>query len=173
MPSNDAQRNLLPNRAIESFWESMWLGIQPFLCFIVKSRRIARRCLQTMRSAICCRMNRSRASGTPCGSVFRRFCVSIGKSSRIVIWRSQTIENWICYRLLPWRSSGTPCGSVFSRFCDSMEKSSGTSHVRYVTWLKIGDLLVPSKHLKWDPTCPKLVPNWSKIGAKLVQFSLK
>ena len=36
MPSNEARRNLLPNEPIESFWDAMWLGIQPFLCFIVE-----------------------------------------------------------------------------------------------------------------------------------------
>ena len=75
MPSNEVRRNLLPNEPIESFWDAMWLGIQPFLCFTVESRRIACRCLQTKRVTICCRMNRSRASGTPCGSVFGHFCV--------------------------------------------------------------------------------------------------
>ena len=30
---NDTPRNLLPNRAIESFWDALWLGIQAFLCF--------------------------------------------------------------------------------------------------------------------------------------------
>ena len=36
MPSNDAQRNLLRNRVIESFWGALWLGIEPFLCFSVR-----------------------------------------------------------------------------------------------------------------------------------------
>ena len=27
--------NLLPNEPIESFWDALWLGIRPFLCFIV------------------------------------------------------------------------------------------------------------------------------------------
>ena len=76
MPSNDTRCKLLPTRAIESFWHTMWLGIQPFFCFIVKSRRIACRCLHTMHGAICCRIVPSRASGTPCGSAFGRFCVS-------------------------------------------------------------------------------------------------
>ena len=26
--------NLLPNRAVESFWDGLWLGIRPFFCFI-------------------------------------------------------------------------------------------------------------------------------------------
>ena len=26
--------NLLPNEPIESFWDALWLGIRPFLCFI-------------------------------------------------------------------------------------------------------------------------------------------
>ena len=31
----DFQRfNLLPNEPIESFWDALWLGIRPFLCFI-------------------------------------------------------------------------------------------------------------------------------------------
>ena len=25
--------DLLPNEPIESFWDALWLGIQPFLCF--------------------------------------------------------------------------------------------------------------------------------------------
>ena len=25
--------NLLPNEPIESFWDALWLGIRPFLCF--------------------------------------------------------------------------------------------------------------------------------------------
>ena len=40
MPSNEARCNLLPNRAIVSFWDALWLGIQPFLCSIVECRRI-------------------------------------------------------------------------------------------------------------------------------------
>ena len=27
--------NLLPNEPIESFWDALWLGIRPLLCFIV------------------------------------------------------------------------------------------------------------------------------------------
>ena len=30
---NSAKLNLLPNEPIESFWDALWLGIQPFLCF--------------------------------------------------------------------------------------------------------------------------------------------
>ena len=52
MPSNEARRNLLPNEPIESFWDALWLGIQPFLCSIVQSWRITCRCLQTKRGAI-------------------------------------------------------------------------------------------------------------------------
>ena len=79
MPSNDARRNLLPNRVIESFWDALWVGIRPLLCFIVKSCRIACRCLQTKRGAICYRMNVSRASETPCGSSYGFFCSLIEK----------------------------------------------------------------------------------------------
>ena len=34
MPSNEVQRNLLPNEPIESFWDALWLELWPFLCFI-------------------------------------------------------------------------------------------------------------------------------------------
>ena len=40
MPSNEARRNLLPNELIESFWDVLWLGIQPFLGFSVQSRKV-------------------------------------------------------------------------------------------------------------------------------------
>ena len=26
---------MLSNRAVESFWDALWLGIEPFLCFMV------------------------------------------------------------------------------------------------------------------------------------------
>ena len=42
---------------------------------VVKSRRIARRCLHRETRTISYRKNRSRASGTHCGSVFGRACV--------------------------------------------------------------------------------------------------
>ena len=35
MYSNEARHNLLPNEPIESFWDVLWFGIQPFLCFMV------------------------------------------------------------------------------------------------------------------------------------------
>ena len=31
---NDRKLNLLSNGAVESFWDAVWLGIEPFLCFI-------------------------------------------------------------------------------------------------------------------------------------------
>ena len=39
MPSNEVRRNLLPNEPIESFWDVLWLGIQPCLCSI-ESRKV-------------------------------------------------------------------------------------------------------------------------------------
>ena len=27
--------NLLSNRAVERFWDALWLGIRPFLCFLL------------------------------------------------------------------------------------------------------------------------------------------
>ena len=30
---NDTPRDLLPNRAIESFWDALWLELWPFLYF--------------------------------------------------------------------------------------------------------------------------------------------
>ena len=32
--------NLLPNRAVESFWDALWLGIRPFFYFCRKSGKI-------------------------------------------------------------------------------------------------------------------------------------
>ena len=72
---NAAQRNLLQNEHFESFWDTLWLELWPFLYFIVESRRIACRCLQTKRGAICYRMSVSTPSGTPCGSSYGRFCI--------------------------------------------------------------------------------------------------
>ena len=72
--------NLLPNEPIESFWDALWFGIRPFLCSIVRSRRIAHRCLQTMHGAICCRKHRSTASETLCGSLFSSFCVLVSQN---------------------------------------------------------------------------------------------
>ena len=40
MPSNEVRRNLLPNEPIESFWDVLWLGIRPFLCFTIESRKV-------------------------------------------------------------------------------------------------------------------------------------
>ena len=31
---DDRKLNLLSNGAVESFWDAVWLGIEPFLCFI-------------------------------------------------------------------------------------------------------------------------------------------
>ena len=39
MPSIDARCNLLPNAHLESFWDALWLGIWPLLCFIPESNR--------------------------------------------------------------------------------------------------------------------------------------
>ena len=67
--------NLLSNGAVESFWDTLWLGIQAFLYFMEESRRTLHRCLQAIENSICYRTVPSRASGTPCGSVLKRFCV--------------------------------------------------------------------------------------------------
>ena len=37
---NSAKLDLLPKEPIESFWDALWLGIRPLLCFIIESRRI-------------------------------------------------------------------------------------------------------------------------------------
>ena len=39
-PTGSRELNLLPKEPIESFWGGLWLGIQPFLCFIPESRRV-------------------------------------------------------------------------------------------------------------------------------------
>ena len=74
-----------------SWFHALWLGIQPFLCLNPwksleihgnpwKSMEIhgnpCRITRSTLQNLICYRMSVSRASGTPCGSVFGRFCVS-------------------------------------------------------------------------------------------------
>ena len=33
---NDRKLNLLSNGAVQSFWGALWLGIEPFWCFIAK-----------------------------------------------------------------------------------------------------------------------------------------
>ena len=33
-PTGGRKLNLLPEEPIESFWDALWLGIEPFLCFI-------------------------------------------------------------------------------------------------------------------------------------------
>ena len=30
----------MPKAPIESFWDALWLGIQPFLCFTIESRKV-------------------------------------------------------------------------------------------------------------------------------------
>ena len=46
-----------------------------------------RNCVKTIRRTICCRTVPSRASGTPCGSSYGRFCVLIKK------WISNRFSN--------------------------------------------------------------------------------
>ena len=75
MPSKEVRRNLLSNERLDTFWDALWLVLWPFLYFIVESRRMASRCLQTKRGAICYRMSVSTPSGTPCGSSYGRFCI--------------------------------------------------------------------------------------------------
>ena len=41
--------NLLPNEPIESFWDALWLGIQPLLCFIVQKSE-KKRCASRFRA---------------------------------------------------------------------------------------------------------------------------
>ena len=33
-------RDLLPKEPLESSWDVLWLGIQPFLCFTIESRKV-------------------------------------------------------------------------------------------------------------------------------------
>ena len=33
---NDRKLNLLLNGAVQSFWDALWLGIEPFLCFMTQ-----------------------------------------------------------------------------------------------------------------------------------------
>ena len=33
--------NLLPNERLESFWDTLWLGIGRFLCFMLETLRVS------------------------------------------------------------------------------------------------------------------------------------
>ena len=79
MPSNEARRNLLSNERLDTFWDALWLELWPFLYLTAESRRIACRCLQTKRGAICSRISVSTPSGTPRGSSYGRFFILIEK----------------------------------------------------------------------------------------------
>ena len=39
---DDRKFNLLPKHPIESFRDALWLGIQPFLCFTIESRKVVK-----------------------------------------------------------------------------------------------------------------------------------
>ena len=68
------------------------------------------RCFHREARTISCRKNRSRASGTPCGSVLR----CSGVSCRDITHRCpHREEHAISCRKNRSRASGTPCGSVF------------------------------------------------------------
>ena len=76
---NDRELNLMPKAPIESFWDALWLELWLFLCVMVECRRIVRdlaspndRELNMMPKAPI-----ERASGTPCGSRYGCFCVSL------------------------------------------------------------------------------------------------
>ena len=75
MPADSWKFDLLSNHAVESFWDALWLGIRPLLCFNREYRRSAHACPQIHGNSTCYRSMPSRASGTPCGSVFGHFCV--------------------------------------------------------------------------------------------------
>ena len=89
----DAPRDLLQNERLESFWGGLWLELWPFLyfhqlfedmfnllgiCWDLFGPRLSQDTyLKKMRSAICYKMNVSRASGAACGSSYGRFCIFI------------------------------------------------------------------------------------------------
>ena len=78
--SNDGVWRDLSFDIKNSWFHALWLGIRPFLCVTLwKSMEIhgnpCRITRSTLQNLICYRMSVSRASGTPCGSVFGRFCV--------------------------------------------------------------------------------------------------
>ena len=83
MPSNEARRNLLSNRAVEGFWDALWLELWPFevltYAFLYFSlfQLGSRHChhIHSMRGAICYHNNKSAASETPCGSSRGQVCV--------------------------------------------------------------------------------------------------
>ena len=39
MPTGGKELSLLPKEPIESFWDALWLGIRPFLCFCALRRQ--------------------------------------------------------------------------------------------------------------------------------------
>ena len=69
--------SLVTNERLESFWDALWLGIRTFLCMIVQCLIVEITMIYKVKSQneVRYRMNVSRASGTPCVSVFGRFRV--------------------------------------------------------------------------------------------------
>ena len=79
--SNDGVWRDLSFDIKNSWFHALWLGIQSYLCldpweYMEIHGNPCRITRSTLQNLICYRMSVSRASGTPCGSVFGRFCVS-------------------------------------------------------------------------------------------------
>ena len=98
--SNDGVWRDLSFDMKNSWFHALWLGIQPFLCLNPwksmelhgnpwKSMEIhgnpCRSTRSTLHNLICYRMSVSRASGTPCGSVFGRFSVFVMRPSHVCL----------------------------------------------------------------------------------------
>ena len=69
--------------------------------------------LKTMRGAICCRMNVSRASGVACGSSYGRFCIFIKNKLKPFGAYCATIRNqlWlkpVLSKRSPWPACAPP-----------------------------------------------------------------
>ena len=88
--TNSACSRTVPSKVSETPCGSV--GIRPFWCFRLKSRRITHRCPQIHGNSICYRTVPSRASRMPCGLVFGRFCIYVVKSRRIRTWMPR--DSW-------------------------------------------------------------------------------
>ena len=153
---------MLQNERLESFWGGLWLELWPLLYFhqfwgdfcgflfgfvwivldlfgFVGPGLSQDTYLKKMRSAICYKMNVSRASGAACGSSYGRFCIFIN------FWRIclvfvldffdfidclgffgpglsqdtylKKMRGAIGYKMNVSRASGAACGSSYARFC--------------------------------------------------------
>ena len=115
MLPNDREFNLLSNGAVESFWDALCLGIQPFLCSIVESRRIR----APMPS------NEVRCNFLVCGVSaggwqFPRICACVGMGD---MWGRPALSSGpgACDTCGPDSSSSSPaCGCKSCKMCPTV-----------------------------------------------------